>query len=426
VDIVTRPVLLSCLAGAVLAAQTPASAPVQSTLSIGQAVEEAVRNNLDLIAERQNVPVGRAREITAALRPNPVFTFGMDYLDWLRRGLTVQNSAGPSEWNTHVDYTVEWPGKRQSRIDLARVATSVAELRLLDAIRQLALSVRLASVDYLLAKENLDLAKANLEVFTRVLNVNQAKVNAGDLAGVELIRTRVARQQVENSVQQAELRLNAARANLRHLLGRKPAEPAPELAVPLSEQPVVVLLEEARAQALEQRPDLLAARRDIERSKADARLQQVNARPDLTASLFYHHQYGYSDGRTFGTYFAFPLPVYNRNQGEILRAQRETEQGGQRVQALENTIATEVGTAWQQYDAALKLLEKVRSSLLPEARQVRDITEFSYSRGEASLLEFLDAQRAYNDAMQSYNDARADYTRSLYLIDAVTGKAVSQ
>jgi cobalt-zinc-cadmium efflux system outer membrane protein len=54
---------------------------------------------------------------------------------------------------------------------------------------------------------------------------------------------------------------------------------------------------------------------------------------------------------------------------------------------------------------------------------VRVITEYSYRRGEASLLEFLDAQRAFNETMQGYNEARAEYARALYLLDAVSGKA---
>ena len=59
------------------------------------------------------------------------------------------------------------------------------------------------------------------------------------------------------------------------------------------------------------------------------------------------------------------------------------------------------------------------------AKEVRDITEYSYRRGEASFVEFLDAQRAYNDAVQSYNDARADYARSLYSLETVAGRGVN-
>ena len=64
--------------------------------------------------------------------------------------------------------------------------------------------------------------------------------------------------------------------------------------------------------------------------------------------------------------------------------------------------------------------------MLNKARDVRQITEYSYRRGEATFVEFLDATRAYNDTIQSYNEARAEYARSLYLIDSVSGKVATQ
>jgi cobalt-zinc-cadmium efflux system outer membrane protein len=184
--------------------------------------------------------------------------------------------------------------------------------------------------------------------------------------------------------------------------------------------------EELRAEALRNRPDLLATIKDQDRSLADERLQRANAKPDLTFGIAFQRQYAYTDGKLFGAYLNFPLPIYDRNQGEILRAQREGGQTRMRARALENAIATEVENAYQQYQTAQELLQRISGQLLKEASEVREITEYSYRRGEASLLEFLDAQRTYNDAIQSYNDARADYTRSLYLIEAVTGRSVSK
>lgn len=395
-------------------------------LSVEDAVQEAVGANLDLIAEKQNVPIAKAREIQAALRPNPTLSFNWDYLDWLRRGLSVENSAGPSEWAPQFNYIWETAGKRSKRIAVAQLATSAAELRLADSIRQLTLSVRQACVEFLLARDNLTLARQNLQVFDGILQVNEAKVKAGDLAGVELIRTRVAKQQLETAMAQAQLRLQTARNNVQQLLGRKTKDPNFDLSGNLAETVGgQVSLDELKESALSTRPDLLALRKDRERGAADTRLQTAMARPDLTTGLLYHNQYGYSNGRTFGVFLSTELPIYERNQGEIARAQRETRQSELRATAMETSISTEVENAWQQLMTARNLMERIRSSLLAEARQVRDITEFSYRRGEASLLEFLDAQRAYNDAMQSYNDARADLTRSLYLIDAVSGKKVT-
>ena len=90
------------------------------------------------------------------------------------------------------------------------------------------------------------------------------------------------------------------------------------------------------------------------------------------------------------------------------------------------TIVSEVRTALDQHETARSLLERIESAMLLQARQVREITEYSYQRGEASLLQFLDAEREYKDTMHSYANARAEYARSLYLIYSVTAKGVER
>src|SRR5204863_7825306 len=92
-----------------------------------------------------------------------------------------------------------------------------------------------------------------------------------------------------------------------------------------------------------------------------------------------------------------------------------------RIRALQASVETEVRNAWTQYNTSRDLLESVGHGLLEQAKDVRDTMEYSYRRGEASLVEFLDAQRAFNDARQSHNDASADYARSLYTIEATSG-----
>ncbi len=126
-----------------------------------------------------------------------------------------------------------------------------------------------------------------------------------------------------------------------------------------------------------------------------------------------------------GFFLSIPLPVFNRNQGEVERATQENNQLAARIRALQASINTEVQGAYDQYLNTRTLLETIERDMLQQAREVRQIMEYSYRRGEASLVEFLDAQRVFNDTMQSYNDARADYARSLYLLDSITGKAVN-
>jgi cobalt-zinc-cadmium efflux system outer membrane protein len=122
-----------------------------------------------------------------------------------------------------------------------------------------------------------------------------------------------------------------------------------------------------------------------------------------------------------GFFFSIPLPLYNRNQGEIARAQQERLQVEGRIRVLQATIENEVEVAYLQYQNALTSLKAIETSLLGRAKDVRQITEYSYRRGEATFLEFLDAQRAYNETVQAHNQAQADFARSLYSVDAATG-----
>src|SRR5262249_26476257 len=155
------------------------------------------------------------------------------------------------------------------------------------------------------------------------------------------------------------------------------------------------------------------------------RLQIAQGKVDYTIGSQYHRQFHNGRGSSLGIFFSAPLPVFNKNQGEIERARQAQQQIQAKIRALQNHINTEVQNAYQQYSTARDLLDSFETSMLAEAREVRETTVYSYRRGEVSFVELLDAQRAFNDTMQGYNEARAEYARSLYLIDSISGKAVT-
>ena len=409
--------------GSLLAAQQGASPPERVTLD--QAVKEAVEKNLGLLAERYNVSIAEARIITARLRPNPVLTVDGDYLDVLGTGFNLQNAAGPGEISGRVDFVIERGGKRARRIEVAENARSVAQLQLLNSTRTLLLDVQSAFVDVLLAKESLALAQENLNAFESIVSINSDRVRTGDLAKVELVRSQVAALQFRNAVRQAESKLRVAVTRLQSLMGRRSFSPAFDVAGDLRRDSGPVSVEVVRTRALELRPDLLALNRDQARSVADLRLQIAQGKADYTVGTQYHRQQWNATGNSLGIFFSAPIPVFNRNQGEIERARREQQQIEARIRALQNDISAEVQNAYQQYATAKDLLESFEKDMLAQARDVRETTVYSYRRGEASFVELLDAQRAFNDTMQGYNEARAEYARSLFLIDSISGKAVN-
>lgn len=395
------------------------------SITLDQAVKEAIDKNLNLMAEKYNISIADARILQAGLRPNPVFTYGQDYQNVFGTGVTNENNAGPPEWNTRVDFVIERGGKRERRVEVAQAQKSVAEYQLLNTIRQLTLDVQSAFVDAQAARDSLALAKDNLKKLQDVVTVNEARVKSGDLAQVELMRTRLAAQQFDNSVRQAELRVRTSLLRLLLLMGRPAAPDGLEVAGSLREDRPPVALDTVRDAAIAHRPDLLALVRDQARSQADIRLQIAQRKSDFDFGAMYHNQYGYANGHTMDFFLSAPIPLWNRNQGEIARAQREREQLETRVRAMQAQIGNEAQTAYEQYSTSRFLVDRIEQDMLAQALQVRDTTEYSYLRGEASFVEFLDAERALNDTVQSYNDARADYARNLYLLEAVSGQGVN-
>jgi len=418
-----RLLLLSLIAAGSALAQTPAP-PV--AITVDQAIQEAIHNNLGLVAEKLNIPLAEARLITARLRPNPVLTVDGDYLDILGTGFSTANGAGPAEAAIRADFVIERGKKRENRIAVAELGKSVAELSVLNTLRGVILDVENAFVDVLLAKETLALAQENLKALNAIVEVNTNRVRTGDLAQVELVRSRLAALQFQNAARQAEFRLHSVRHKLQVVMGRKDFEHGFTVQGEMRKDQDLIDIHPLRDLAQKLRPDLKSIQQDQARSAADLRLQIAQGKVDYTVgSVFHRQQSPTGTGSSLGFYLSVPIPVFNRNQGEIERARLEHQQLEARINALRASIAAEVEISYEQYSTSRNMVESLEKDMLQQAREVRNTTEYSYRRGEASLIEFLDAQRAYNDTIQSYNEARADYARSLYQIDSISGKAVN-
>ncbi|HEU0173835.1 MAG TPA: TolC family protein [Blastocatellia bacterium] len=404
---------------------SPVAAQSQQTppVTISQAVREAVEKNLSLLAERYNLSVADARIISARLRPNPVLSLYGDLLDLAGTGFNEQNMAGPPEYGIRTDFIWERGQKRRYRIEVAEHEKAVARWLLLNATRSLALDVQNAFVEVLLTKETLALAEQNLESFHKIVEVSKERVRVGDLAQVELVRTQLAELQFNNAVIQAQSRLRIAKQRLQLLMGRATPSELFDVAGDMRREPLPFTFDELWRQALARRPDYQAMLRDQARSVAELRSQIAQGKVDYTIGTEFRRQQGIAGtGNSLGFFFSAPLPLFNRNQGEISRAREERGQVEARTRALEAGIRNELDAAWRQYETARSLLTRIEGAMLDKARGVLASMEYSYRAGEASLVEFLDAQRAFNETMQGYNEARAEYARGLYLIDSVTGK----
>jgi len=395
------------------------------TLTIAEAVDEAVRHNLTLIAQRANLSVAETQLLTARLRPNPVASFSADHLDLLGTGFNETNNGGPPEIAVRVDVPLERGAKRERRIDLATASKALAEAQFADAVRTLRADVTLACVDVLAARATRALVADNLRAFEDLARVNRARVVAGSLAPVESTRSEVARLQFRSTAVRADLDVATALARLRTLLGRSVTDPfdiGDDLRVPAAtslDLPAVQQL------ALASRPDLRSLELGQARTLADLRLQEAIGRIDYTVGTEYRRQQGVSGrSNSLGFFVTAPLPILNRNQGEIARAGAERDQLQQQIAAVRAQILSEVDIAFHEYSTNRDLVAAIEHDLIEPATSARDISTYTYRAGGSSLLELLDAQRAFNDTMQSYLDAQAGLRRAAARLNAAVGREV--
>jgi cobalt-zinc-cadmium efflux system outer membrane protein len=405
------------------AQQTAAAAPPAVTLTIAQAVQEALAHNRDLIAKRSDVPVAEGEIVTAGLKPNPVLSAGADHLDWLGTGFNSVNGGGPTEISGRIDVPIERGGKRDLRVQEASFNRTLASAAVSDAERTLIENVQLACVDVMQAAQNLALAHETLRTFEDLATLNDERVRAGAAAPYEAVRTRVAVLQFRATTSRAELELKTASIRLQQLLGRPLSGDTLTIAdalEPAAGPPLDLVALETLA--IDHRADRQAAQVTEARNLADLRLQQALGIVDFTYGAEYRRQAGpIGLSNSVGFFFSAPLPFYNRNQGEIAAARVRAQQATQQTAAVESVIRADVRAAFEEYQTTAALVAGIEHDLLEPARQARDIAAYTYRAGATTLVELIDGERAWIDANQSYHDAQADYRRAVAHLNAAVG-----
>ena len=108
-----------------------------------------------------------------------------------------------------------------------------------------------------------------------------------------------------------------------------------------------------------------------------------------------------------------PLPLANRNQGEIAHAQIEQDRAAVNASGADLAVRADVCGAFEAFQSSGVLVASIEHDLLGPAQQARDTAEYTYRARATTLVELIDSQRAWNDAQQTYHDAQADYRRAL-------------
>ncbi|MDA2931009.1 TolC family protein [Acidobacteria bacterium AH-259-O06] len=358
-------------------------------------IEEALQLYIDrspaVRAEKERVEMASSRLNQAGLLPNPQLNFSQEGFPVGRPDSSYLNDQEFLIWATQE---LELGGKRRHRKRVASFDVQATEADLQNFIRLGKATVKEAFVRAYRAQQKLGLAQEHLDSYYEIRDIHRKRVEAGDAAGLSQLRIDMEEVHYITAVNEAGTNLASAWAELAALITWEGLS-MPTLQPTIGAAPLERSMEELRALALESRPDLRRETIRAAQGKALVDLQESRTIPNLTFGGGYKRDFG-----TNSFYFALhlPLPLFNRNQGNIEEALARVRRNQNLLSWKRLQIRAEVERAFKTYQLQEANVKRLEQTVIKRAANMAEVTLQSYLEGEASLLEYLDALRVKLDA----------------------------
>jgi cobalt-zinc-cadmium efflux system outer membrane protein len=387
-------------------------------ITLEQAIDLALANSPAIKAARTQIQQNQAQEITANLRPNPTLSADSQFVPVFSGDFSTDTLNNLQQFDIGVGYLFERGRKRQNRLQAARDTTAVTMATVADTERTLIFNVSQQFINVLLANSTLQFALEDLNSFQETVNISDERYRAGDISEGDNLKIKLQLLQFQTDVSSARVAKVQALGSLRQLVGYASLPHDYDCAGDLDYKPLAASLPDLEAKALAERPDLKAAKKGITAANSQISLAKADGKVDITASGSFSHVSGASSTSVF---FSMPLPIFDRNQGEIARTRFALTQAELTARAAEDTVLTDVTNAYESATSNQDVVKLYVSGYLKQAQDSRDISQYAYKGGAATLLDFLDAERSYRSTQLAYRQALAAYMLSLEQLRQATG-----
>jgi cobalt-zinc-cadmium efflux system outer membrane protein len=388
-------------------------------ISLDQAIDLALAHNHAIKASRTLILQNQAQEITANLRPNPTLSADTQFVPFFSpQDFSGDNLNNVQQFDVGIGYLFERGHKRQRRLQAARDQTAVTRAQVTDAERTLAFNVGQQFVSVLLAESTLQFALEDLKGFQQTVDIGEAQLKAGYIGEGDYLKIKLQLLQFQTDVSSARLAKVQALVALRGFLGYNAVPADYDVIGDLAYQSIQAKLEDLEMKALRERPDYQAAELGVTAARSQISLAKANAKVDVNGTYDFSHVASETTGSIF---VGFDLPIFNRNQGEIARTGYALTQAEEQQQAASDTVLSDVANAYEAVRSNDEVVQLYTSGYLKQAQDSRDISEYAYKRGAASLLDFLDAERSYRSVQLAYRQALASYMTALEQLKEAVG-----
>ena len=381
-------------------------------LTMETAIRLALEVNPTIMAARREIEATEAQVLQGSLRPNPGFSYSVENAGRISRSSSAQ-----------VELPIERGDKLAARVDAAQRGRDVALSDLSGRQLKVRADVMAAFFDVLAAQDLLALAQESVNLARRATDIAAKRVAAGKVSPVEETKARVAEAGVRVALTQAQSELRNARRRLSSLWGNTsprfseaqgdvdllPTMPAPELI----------------EQRLRTSPLLQRAQLELERRKSLVNVEQSKTIQDFTVSVgVKRREESQNEQMMFG--FSIPLPLYNRNQGNLLEALRREDKARDELLATRITLFGDTYQVLERLNARREEAELLRSEVVPGAKSAYESATIGFENGKFSFLEVLDAQRTFFSAKSQYLNALAAVHRAVTDLEAMLGEPVTE
>lgn len=386
-------------------------------ITLHQALTYALLHNPELAVHAWEIRAAEAEELQGSLFPNPEVEIEVEGV-----GGTGESSGFQAAGTTlQLSQLIELGNKRSRR---TRIASLHSRLVGWDyEARRLEVFAKVANVffDVLAAQRQLELADEVVRLSEEVLTTVTQRVEAGKDAPVKKIKAQVALSTVRIEQKHACQHLEWARKRLAAAWGSKSATFEQVIG------PFAVILpvpsESQLLQLLAQNPEIARWAVEMEQRHAILDMEEARAIPDPSVLGGIQHSKE-TDDATFVFGLSLPLPLFDRNQGEVLAAKHNIAKAQQQRRAAELAVYTAVIDAYQKLSNAFIEADDLKKDVLPGAQSAFDAVRQGYRQGKFNYLEVLDAQRTLFEAKGKYVESLSAYHKGRIEMERLIGQGI--
>jgi outer membrane protein, heavy metal efflux system len=414
-----------CMAAVVLALALPVAAQEPLDPQLAALLAEAAQNNPDLQAARREANAARSRVSPAGALDDPMLEAGvLNYPVESRSFKTEDMTMKMIGFAQRLPY----PGKRALRRDVAEKEALAVESNLQELVNRVRRDVKVAYFEVGFVDESLRLAERNRRVLEQYLSIAEARYGVGQGTQADVLK---AQTQVSKMLEEL-IKLGRERPMLEAELNRAAGRGAAPAAInppPAQAREVALRFDELRAAARENRPQLAAQQRMMDRNAKAVELARKDYYPDFDVRVSYGQRDNFQDMRRedmISFTVAINLPVWRESkrdprvaEAEAMRGQASTMYQA-RLNELDAMLRQQVAAAGQ----SLKSVRLYETGLLPQARLTADASLAAYRVGRVDFFSLLDSRMTVFNAEVGYAASLAAYNKALAEVEFLVGKSL--